>query len=472
MEHAGKPAREHVIFHVDVNSAFLSWTAVDRLRRDPSALDLRTVPSVVGGDEETRHGIVTAKSIPAKQYGIRTADTVASAMSRCPGLIVVRGDFAVYRKYSRAFLDILRKYSGAVEQASIDEAYVDMTGREGQFASLAREISGSAAACDARFDGHAYETAFHPMEDDYPGKADPASFPFPLNAAHLIKNEIRNTLGFTVNIGISSNKLLAKTASDFEKPDRVHTLWPEEIPKKFWPLPIGDLFGCGRSTERRLQTMGIHTIGDAAHTDENVLRASLGEKSGTYIRNAANGIGPVSVRSTPEDAKGYSNETTMPRDITRHSFEKEAPDIVKELSEHVSRRLVRDGVLASTIGVMVKTDGFHRHSRQMQLGQSTNRANDIYFAAMKLLKGLAYELFEKNENLRLIGVSATKLDTGQYRQMSLKEYARQAEQEKKLRAEREREAERQSKLDAMMRKIRGEFGEEAVMTGADFRKHE
>lgn len=420
-----KPAREHVIFHVDVNSAFLSWTAVDRLRRDPSALDLRTVPSVVGGDEETRHGIVTAKSIPAKKYGIRTADTVASAMSRCPGLIVVRGDFAVYRKYSHAFLDILRKYSNAVEQASIDEAYVDMTG-----------------------------------------------IPFPLNAAYHIKNEIRDTLGFTVNIGISSNKLLAKTASDFEKPDRVHTLWPEEMPDKFWPLPIGELFGCGRSTERRLQTMGIRTIGDAAHTDEKVLRASLGEKSGAYIWNAANGIGSAHVRSTPEDAKGYSNETTMPRDITRHSFESEAPAIVKELSEHVSRRLVRDGVRASTIGIAVKTDSFHRHSRQMQLSQSTNRANDIYLVAMRLLRNLAYELFAKNENLRLIGVSATKLDTGQYRQMSLEEYASQMEQEKRLRAEQEKEEERKARLDEMMRKIRGEFGEGAVMTGADLRDSE
>ena len=465
MENAENPAREHVIFHVDVNSAFLSWTAVDRLRRDPDALDLRTVPSVVGGDEETRHGIVTAKSIPAKKYGIRTADTVASAMSRCPGLIVVRDDFAVYRKYSRAFLDILRKYSGAVEQASIDEAYVDMTGQEGRF------ISGGRAHADC-----AYQTSglFSSMDAaSGPARADdPAALPFPLNAAYLIKNEIRDTLGFTVNIGISSNKLLAKTASDFEKPNRVHTLWPEEVPEKLWPLPIGELFGCGRSTERRLQTMGIHTIGDAAHTDEKVLKASLGEKSGAYIWNAANGIGSVSVRSTPEEAKGYSNETTMRRDITRHSFEKEAPGVVKELSEHVSRRLIRDGVLASTIGIAVKTDGFHRHSRQMQLDQSTNRANDIYLAAMKLLRNLAYELFEKNDNLRLIGVSATKLDTGQYRQMSLADYARQVEQEKRLRAEREKEEERKTKLNAMMQKIRGEFGDGAVVTGADLRKRE
>ena len=222
-----------IIFHVDVNSAFLSWSAVKRLKDDPSALDLRTVPSAVGGDVKTRHGVITAKSIPAKRFGITTGEPVMTALRKCPDLILIPSDFQTYRQYSKAFIRILKQHSGLVEQVYIDEAFADMTG-----------------------------------------------VPDPLAEAAALRAEIREKLQFTVNVGISENKLLAKMASDFEKPDRTHTLWPSEIPEKLWPLPIRELFGCGAATAARLNSFGIRTIGDAAGTDLKVLQAILGEKGG------------------------------------------------------------------------------------------------------------------------------------------------------------------------------------------------
>ena len=205
------------IFHIDVNSAFLSWSAVKLLRDNPDEVDLRTIPSIVGGDRAKRHGIVTAASIPAKKLEIRTADTVASALEKCPDLVTVPSDFHFYRECSDKYIGILRGYTQLVEQASIDEAYVD--------------------------------------------------------------------------VGISTNCLLAKMASDFEKPDKTHTLYPPEIEMKMWPLPIGSLFGCGKKSAEKLQRIGIMTIGDAACASMDVLKSVLGEKGSEYIHKSANGKG-------------------------------------------------------------------------------------------------------------------------------------------------------------------------------------
>ena len=207
-----------VIFHIDVNSAFLSWEAVYRLRNLEGTLDLRTIPAAVGGDMAKRRGIILAKSIPAKAYGVKTGEPVVNALKKCPKLKLVPPHYELYKKCSKAFLDILREYSPAVEQYSIDEAFMDMTGMEGLLGDL---------------------TEF----------------------AHALKDRIREELGFTVNIGVSSNKLLAKMASDFKKPDLVHTLFPEEISQKMWPLPVKEMFSIGRATERKLNTLGIYTIG-------------------------------------------------------------------------------------------------------------------------------------------------------------------------------------------------------------------
>lgn len=188
---------ERVMFHIDVNSAFLSWEAAYRLYHLGAKKDFREMVSAVGGDIAMRHGIILAKSIPAKKYKIQTGESIMEVRQKCPHLVLVPPNYNLYEQCSKAFVKILQEYTPSVEQYSIDECYMDMTGT--------RQLWGN-----------------------------------PVDAALTIKNRIRDELGFTVNVGISENKLLAKMASDFQKPDKVHTLWHEEIPQKMWPLPVAD----------------------------------------------------------------------------------------------------------------------------------------------------------------------------------------------------------------------------------------
>ena len=414
-----------IIFHIDVNSAFLSWTAVKKLKDEPGSIDLRTIPSAVGGDVKNRHGIITAKSIPAKKYGVTTGEPVVKALQKCPKLVLVQSDFATYKEYSRAFISIISKYSPLLQQVSIDEAYLDISGMRGLYKA-----------------------------------AETKELPFPINIANLIKNEVRDTLGFTVNVGISCNKLLAKMASDFTKPDRIHTLFPEEIPEKMWPLPIGDLYGCGSSTAQRLKSIGIRTIGDAAKASPEMLISILGENGGAYIYNSANGIGSTNVSGTYEDAKSYSNETTLSSDLTADSYDKEIIPVLKHLSNSVSKRLKRDNVYGRTVTVSVKTGSFKRHSAQMQLDNSINDENSIFtFSKMlsdKLLLG-NNGLFIQGEVIRLVGVGVTKLDDGSYRQLSLFDNTFNAPS---------KDDQKQKKLDEMSKLIDEKYGKNTIFKGS------
>ena len=250
---------KRVIFHIDVNSAFLSWEAVYRMRHLGEETDLREQVAAVGGDLAMRHGIILAKSIPAKRYHIRTGESILEARQKCPDLLLVPPNYRLYEKCSRAFMEILRTYSPAVEPYSVDEAFMDMTGTEGLWGS-------------------------------------------PIAAADRIRNQIREELGFTVNVGISENKLLAKMAGDFQKPDRVHTLWKEEIPEKMWPLPVSDLFFVGRAAERTLALLGIRTIGELAAADPRLLKAHL-KKHGERIWEFANGMDSSAVGTAASSGK-------------------------------------------------------------------------------------------------------------------------------------------------------------------------
>lgn len=426
---------ERIIFHVDVNSAFLSWSAVKRLKDDPGAVDLRTIPSAVGGDVETRHGIITAKSIPAKRYGIVTGEPVVKALQKCPGLVLVSSDWEAYRDYSHAFIRILLEYSELVQQASIDEAYVDVT--------------------------EAVEEAARQSQTDAGGDGVAAAA---LTLAASIREEIRTQLGFTVNVGISSNKLLAKMASDFQKPDRTHTLWPEEVPAKMWPLPIGDLYGCGGKTASRLAGIGITTIGDAAGADPSMLQSFLGEKSGAYITAASRGIGSDRVHTEHEDARSYSNETTTAEDITLQSYDRLTPPLLHHLSEKVAGRMQRDGIYGGTVTVSVKTNDFHRRSRQKKLDSPTNDAAVIERQAGELLRGLLYErggIFDRGAGVRLIGVGMSSLDHGEYRQLSLEDFLQDQEKEKAETAGRVR----QEKLQEMLQKVQSRYGSKSLRKG-------
>ena len=357
-----------VIFHIDVNSAFLSWEATWRKKEGVEGQDLRDIPSAVGGDMSKRHGVILAKSTPAKQYNIRTGEPITDALKKCPELVIVPPNFEVYTKYSKAFIDILREYTPDIEQYSIDEAFMDMTGTERLF-----------------------------------GK--------PLDVAGVIKNRIKNELGFTVNIGISDKKMLAKMASDFKKPERIHTLYLSEIEKKMWPLPVTDLFFVGKSTASTLEKLGIHTIGELAKTDVGILTANL-KKHGEVIWRLANGIDSSPVETEAEANKGYGNSTTISFDVTDAGT---AKMVLLGLTEKVAARMRDDGVSAETVSVTIKDFNLQKTSHQTVLGAPTNITDEIHSEVCRLFD----ELWDGTP-IRLLGVSAGKLSRGgSSRQMSL-----------------------------------------------------
>lgn len=307
---------ERFILHVDVNNAFLSWTAVERLRKGEQ-VDIRTIPAVIGGDEAERRGIVLAKSPVAKQFGIKTGEPLYMARNKCPQVQVFESDFAIYRRYSNRMIEIFKKYTDQIEQLSIDECSLDLT-----HFLLKNET----------------------IEDK----------------AKQISTEIKEKLGFTVNIGIAHNKLLAKMASDFEKPDKIHTLYEYEIPTKMWILPISDLLMVGKKTIPKLQKIGIKTIGDLAHRDKQDIIKRFG-KLGKTIWEYANGIDNSPVQVNDDKPKGIGNSVTMPQDVA---------DIVKlnevllALCEQVSYRLRKQNMLTNVVNVQIKTNTFDVYTHQ------------------------------------------------------------------------------------------------------------
>lgn len=357
---------KRLIFHVDVNSAYLSWTSVERLSRGES--DLRDIPACIGGDPEKRHGVVLAKSIAAKKCGVHTGEPLAAAFKKCPKLVVAKPDFLVYQRYSKAFKDICRMYAPAVESFSIDECFLDMTHTQ---------------------------AVYHPMA-----------------TAVKLKNQIRDTLGFTVNVGVGNNKLLAKTAGGFEKPDKAHHLFRREIPERFWPLPVGDLISVGKSARQALLQRNIRTIGDLAHADERALVAIFGEKMGRHLHLYANGIDNDPVRKSPQAAKGYSISTTVSENVTDRPH---AKNVLRALTDAVAERMRADGFQAQCIGVQVRTSDFKNRSRQMMLSQPTDLTVDINRHAETLLSAL----WDGVTPLRLLGVSLTKLTRERDEQVSM-----------------------------------------------------
>ena len=359
--------------------------------------DLREIPSVVGGDPKQRTGIVVAKSSPAKKYGIQTGEPMAMALRKCPNLVVVPSDFRLYTENSLAFKAICRDYAPVVESFSIDEVFLDMTGTS-------------------------------------------LIYPDPIATAHEIKDKIHAELGFTVNVGISTNKLLAKMASDFEKPDKVHTLFPEEIPVKMWPLPIRDLLFLGKASEKRLQDFGIHTIGELAREKESAIQSLLGEKTGHQLYQYARGIDNSPVLAQAEESKGFSVEKTFNDDIV--SVEQVLP-ILLEQCDIVATRMRRKGKKCSCISVTFRTLDFKNRSHQTSLSSATDVTDEIYENARRL-----FLEFWKGQPLRLIGVALTGLTDESFEQMSLFEDTKKKEQ--------------RQKLDAALDAIRMKFGNDKI----------
>lgn len=398
---------KQIIFHIDVNSAFLSWTAVEQLKQG-AEVDLRTIPSIIGGNQKSRHGIVLAKSMPAKKYGIVTGEPVVNAFRKCPELVMASPNHKMYGEYSRKLMEFLSGYTPDIEQVSVDECYMDFTGIAHRYAS-------------------------------------------PAAAAFEIKDAVCQKFGFTVNIGISVNRLLAKMASDFEKPNKVHTLFPEEVPVKMWPLPVSKLYMAGHSSVEVLHKLEIRTIGELANTAPELLELHL-KSHGRTLWEFANGIDSAKVIRERVESKGIGNSTTLPKDVTT---EEEAKRVLLSLAETVGRRVRKEGVKAKMVSVEIKYHTFRSVSHQKQLSRATNTDKVLYETACELFR----ELWG-GEPIRLLGIRTSKLvDETEPEQMSIFDLQSAAEK-------RPSEDEKHQRLNQALDQIRKKYGEHAIMRGS------
>lgn len=362
-------------------------------------MDIREIPAVVSGDPLNRHGIILAKSIPAKKYGVATGQSLFEARQKCPNLVVFPPDYDLYMRCSNAMYQLLLEYSPLVERYSIDECFLDY----------------SASQC---------------------------KFGDPLAVADEIKSRIKDELGFTVNIGISCNKILAKMGSELKKPDRIHTLWPNEMATKMWPLPVGELFMVGRATAHKLQKINISTIGQLASADPNHMKALL-KSPGIAVWEFANGIDEAPVTLNRDIIqKGVGNSTTISHDVTDRT---EALMILLALTERVSMRLRRLGCMASLVAVSIKTNGFVRYSHQLKLPESINTTTEIY-EYIRLL----FDQSWKGEPIRHLGVHVSDFQESDVRQCSLFDRA---------------DTERLQALDKAVDRIRDKYGTRSIIRG-------
>jgi DNA polymerase-4 len=394
-----------VIFHVDVNSAFLSWEAVDRLQKGETT-DLRTIPSAVCGDPKKRRGVILARSVPAKQYGVTTGEPVMTALKKCPSLTLVPPNHRLYERCSAELLEFLKDRCPVVEPFSIDECFMDMTGME--------ELIGE-----------------------------------PLKAAYNLKDEIKATLGFTVNIGISENRLLAKMASDFSKPDKVHTLYPKEIKEKLWPMDAGFLYMVGETTLKKLRSIGISTIGDIAKCDPKILEFHL-KSAGRTIWNYANGIAQDEEIDTKPAGKSIGNSTTTAEDIKDRET---ARLYLMDLCESVGTRLRSTGLKAHTVCVHFKNNRFVSYSVQRKLDRGIDATGDLFRQAMAL-----FDKGWKKDPLRLIGVTVSSLGEDSNMQLSILEKAD--------------DYEKSSRLDRSIDALREKYGKDILKRAALLKKDE
>ncbi|MFZ5353011.1 MAG: DNA polymerase Y family protein [Bacillota bacterium] len=356
-----------IIMHIDVNSAFLSWQAVYNLQKGDT-FDLREVPSVVGGSQADRRGIVLAKSMPAKKYGIKTGEVLWQARQKCPDLVVVPPNYDLYMKCSNMLFELVQEYSPQVQRFSIDEMFLDYSNMDVHFGE-------------------------------------------PLAAAHMIKDRIKKEMGFTVNIGIGINKLTAKVAGDLKKPDMVHTLYPHELKDKMWPLPVEDLFMVGRQTKKKLNAVNIYTIGDLAKASRRLLADKL-KSFGNVIWCYANGIDESRVQSGYFlQMKGIGNGTTIRFDVTDRII---ACKILLSLTESVALRLRAARACCRVVCVEIRNSDLVNYSHQRRLFSHTNITMEIYRAVVEL-----FDEGWKGDRIRHLGVRVTDLCSDEYMQTSV-----------------------------------------------------
>jgi len=388
---------EKLIFHIDVNSAFLSWSATDKLIQG-SDIDLREISAVIGGDEDSRRGVVLAKSIKAKKNGIVTGESLFNAKKKCRDLVIVSPDFSLYERCSRSMRAIFSDYTPYVEKFSIDECFLDVTSYN------TSKQAALALACE-------------------------------------IKDRIKKELGFTVNIGISDVKLLAKMASDFEKPDKIHTLFKGEIEKKLWPLTVGELFMVGKRSVPRLNNLNIFTIGDLAKYDVSILKYHF-KSVGLTMWKYANGNDNSQVKWNKYESKGISNSTTLSEDI---KSKYEAYKVLLTLVENTATKLRSIKKYTYCICVTIRNQEFNDSSRSRTL----NNATDSTQLILEMVKKLFDELW-KGEPIRLLGVSLNNLCDDNFKQLSIFDIDNAGD-------------ERKRNLDKTIDNLRKKYGETSVM---------
>lgn len=407
---------KNIIFHIDVNSAFLSWSAVWMLENGYET-DIREIPAIIGGDSAIRHGIVLAKSLSAKSYGIVTGEPVANARRKCPSLKIYPADHTLYKEKSKEMIDYLKTLTGDIEQVSIDECFLYFT----------------------------------PIASKYPSYSE---------AANIIKDTIYQKFGFTVNVGISDKKVLAKMASDFQKPNRVHTLFQSEIKEKMWLLPVSDLFGCGQASLDTLKTLEIETIGDLANTDPDILKSHL-KSHGIQLWEYANGIDDSVVEAIPNAAKGIGNSHTLSKDATTRE---EALRVLLSLSDSVSVRLRKAGMYASMVSVEIKDSSFHTTSHQCSLTTPANTSKAIYDTACRLFD----ELWNQTP-IRLLGIRTFKLtDEFEPVQLSLFDYLKLPETMDNSH-KKEKSVQKQTDLEYALDSIREKYGKDAIIRASQLK---
>lgn len=385
---------DRVIFLVDMNAFFISC----EMTRRP---ELRGRPAAVAGDPHRRTGIILAASYEARAFGVRTTMLVHEAQRLCPGIVLVPPDHGFYEKKSREVMALLARYAPVLEQNSVDEAWLDVTGCEGLFGP-------------------------------------------PLQLARRIMNEINNELGLWCSIGIAPNKFLAKMASEMHKPHGITELWAADLPAMLWPLPASAMYGVGSKTAEKLAGCGFRTIGDLAKVREDVLVVLLG-KTGHEVSQHARGIDDTPVLShAGMAAKSIGRSTTLPEDII--SIEK-ARQVLMELTDDIGRSARKQGTPGRTIQITIKYSDFSIITRQTTV-QPTLSTQDIYEAGCKLLE----QNWLAARPVRLLGISLSGFEESpEDRQLSMFGQAEEIPA-----------ASRKVLVDQAMDKIRDRFGDQSV----------
>ncbi|MGI5894965.1 MAG: DNA polymerase IV [Candidatus Merdivicinus sp.] len=344
---------ERVILHSDLNSFYASVECL----KEPS---LREKPVAVGGDVESRHGIILTRNQLAKPFGVRVGQTIWEAKQCCPDLVVVPPHFAEYQRYSRLVRNIYEEYTDQVEPFGIDEAWLDVTQSRALFGS-GRKI------------------------------------------ADRIRERVHRELGLTVSVGVSFNKVFAKLASDLKKPDATTEIPRQNFREIVFPLPVCDLLFVGWSTAKKFRDYGVYTIGDLANTDVKMLKSWLG-KSGEVLHAYANGWdnSPVAKVGTPEVVKSVGNSTTCPRDLRTNE---DARLVITMMAEEVSRRLREQNLQGKTVVLFLRDNMLKSWERQTPMKRYTNVCAEIAQEA--------YALFQRVYHwplpLRGLGVRVTDL---------------------------------------------------------------